>query len=644
MYIHEINSNFLLTNQGSNGIVRLNAPIVQENGVYTELPLRFQKDHFFCFENGKDRVELTVENRGEGLFYIQRNWKNISPNRRKIQTVFGVTPCFAVEKYLIPCVSVNGNTFGNGLEPKGIDLDGQPWIFSYDRVSIPSCTLTENKDYSVALFVSHESTASLESACSVRKHESTGLMTQEIYHPVIESPKTYCTRDGYCEKQEGYLTLREGEVFRSGFYLLISKPRWRHYGVAKLLDVALTLFPTESAMMTEARAVWDYSIRFAKSLLTEYHGKKGFIIGFLPNDEGGFSYRDDHYFELAWCGQNVLLSRMLIKDYMISGNRESLDCAIEVLDTRVKYCVSSQGLLASQLKDYEHLNESVSDVCNMGYGAYEFLRTYELLKELGIDKTEYLQAGLGVCNFFMTHFSVEYGFGKAWRLDGVCVDQGGSIGAFMIPALAQAYKLTRAEQYLAMAERAMEFYMERDLNQFYCTAGALDTCCVDKETSSPFLMGAVLLYELTGKHIYLTYGEKAAYYFTSWMFQYQPHYENHDDIEAYGVRVQGMTAVSAQHHHLDVYAALVVPYLRKLAGFTGDLKWEIRADWMWRASLQCVGDGELSIHGKRRPIGSQNEAVFQCNWTSEGAARGSLNDWLVAWPCAFRLSVLAEEL
>ena len=34
-----------------------------------------------------------------------------------------------------------------------------------------------------------------------------------------------------------------------------------------------------------------------------------------------------------------------------------------------------------------------------------------------------------------------------------------------------------------MAERGFAFYVNRDLSQFMTTAGALDTVCVDKETS-----------------------------------------------------------------------------------------------------------------------------------------------------------------
>jgi hypothetical protein len=367
------------------------------------------------------------------------------------------------------------------------------------------------------------------------------------------------------------------------------------------------------------------------------------VIGFLPDGTGEFVYRGDHCFELGWCGQNVLLSRMLIEDYLRRGNRDSLESALEILDTRVKYCTAKSGLLAAQLRDYADLDSAVSDTCNMGYGAYELFRVWNRLKEIGIEKPEYLAAAKGLCDFFCRHYSPRFGFGKAWRHDGVCVDEGGTVGAFVIPALAAAYAFTGEEKYLDTANQALRFYAERDLDNFCCTAGALDTCCVDKETAIPFVIAGVLLYRQTGKEIYIEYARKAAYYITAWMFHYQPVYRETDDISRHGVCVKGFTAVSAQHHHLDKYAALAVPYLRELAGITGDALWNTRAEMMERAVMQFVGDGKLTVHGKVRPRGSQNEAVFHCNWGFGENVRGSMNDWLVAWPCAFRLSLLAEK-
>ena len=51
---------------------------------------------------------------------------------------------------------------------------------------------------------------------------------------------------------------------------------------------------------------------------------------------------------------------------------------------------------------YRHadLDSAVSDTCNMGYGAYELFRVWNRLKEIGIEKPEYLAAAVTRLNFF----------------------------------------------------------------------------------------------------------------------------------------------------------------------------------------------------------------------------------------------------
>ena len=75
-------------------------------------------------------------------------------------------------------------------------------------------------------------------------------------------------------------------------------------------------------------------------------------------------------------------------------------------------------------------------------------------------------------------------------------DQGGTIGGFLLCAFVEMYRETKEEPYLQMAEKALRFYVERDLNGFFCTAGALDTTCIDKETSIPLILSSVELFSL----------------------------------------------------------------------------------------------------------------------------------------------------
>ncbi len=620
-------------------------PAYIENGQRTSLVRTSVCGSTVTYGDAENAVTVTVSKEADTLLAIRRTWKNTAPRTRKIQTVLAISPMFNVTQYLIPCVNINGNPFGAGLEPKGLTRDGKPWIFAYDRCAIPACTVTENDDIACSLFADADTAASLSSACSIEQ-DGNGIYTQLLYHPVIEAPLTYSSRDRYADAYESFLTLAENAVFETTSYLVLSTPRWKHYGICDTLDHALTVFgDNRNIAVPDANTLWDNSITFAKSLISTARGtdKKGFIIGFLPDEqaETKFSYRGDDCFELAWCGQNILFSRMLIEDFKKRGHKDSLALALEILDTRVGNTVSSAGLPAAQLHDFRDLNSAGADTCNMGYGIYELLRTYEALAGIGIDKPAYLDASCRFCDFMCAHFSAEYGFGKQWRLDGECMDRGGSIGGFVLPALLKCHMITGVQQYLETAKRAMRFYMQRDLDRFVCTAGALDTCCVDKETSFPFIIAGELLYEITGDPIFLTDAEKAASYFTAWMFHYNPAYDADSEIVKYNVTVKGLTAVSAQHHHLDMYAGIVVPYLRKLALLTGKEIWQTRADMMWRAVTQYIGDGELVIHDVLRPIGSQNEALFQCRWGFGDGKRGQLNDWLVAWPCAFRLSVLA---
>ena len=643
MYIIYKNNAFSISSELSDKTVcELLPPVCIENGEETIIPFAEEKDGCAVYRDADNEVTLCVKQTSQTLFYLQRTWKNTAKSARSIRIAQRVLPLFETSRYLIPCVSVNGNEFGAGFEPKGLERDGKRWVFAYDRVSIPACTLTENADYACALFASAEDTVSLESSCSIYKDEE-GRFVQELSHPIAELPITYSSRDKYAEGYETFLTLEPGETLSVGAYLSVSKPRWENYGICDVLDTALSLYGNNNEIVSPTnKELWDRSIIFAKSLISDYKGNKGFIIGFLPDGNGGFSYRVDNCFELAWCGQNILFSRMLIEDYIRFGHKDSLDEALEILDTRVSLCTASSGLLAAQLRDFENLDAAAADTCNMGYGAYELIRTYLTLKRIDIDKPAYLNAALGFCDFFVDHFSDEYGFGKQWRLNGECLDKGGTIGGFVIPALVKAYEVVGDEKYLELAKRAMEFYMTRDLDKFVSTAGALDTCCVDKETSFPFIVSGILLYEATKDEKYIEYAKKAAYYFTSWMFHYDPMYDESSEISEYNVTIKGLTSVSAQHHHLDMYAGIVVPYLRKLADITGDEAWRVRADMMWRAVTQYIGDGELQIHNVVRPIGSQNEALFHCRWGFGNGKRGQLNDWLVAWPCAFRLSVLAE--
>ena len=119
------------------------------------------------------------------------------------------------------------------------------------------------------------------------------------------------------------------------------------------------------------------------------------------------------------------------------------------------------------------------------------------------------------------------------------------------------------------AERAYRAYAEDDLARWQCTAGALDTDCIDKETAFALLLPGLDLYEITGDHYYLEQAEAAAYYLASWQWHYNLHYAPGTPAAAMGYATFGGTSVSVQHHHLDPWGALIALGWLRLGRMTG---------------------------------------------------------------------------
>lgn len=76
----------------------------------------------------------------------------------------------------------------------------------------------------------------------------------------------------------------------------------------------------------------------------------------------------------------------------------------------------------------------------------------------------------------------------------------------------RAFKATDDESYLQSAVKAFDYYYSEFERLGYTTAGALDTWCIDKESSMPLLRSALMLYDATGNRQYITKAENISYY------------------------------------------------------------------------------------------------------------------------------------
>lgn len=600
----------------------------------------------------EDRTILSYERDGwkmvdriapikKGFYQIHRTWTNVGSDDQDVVLNFEVTANYDPSFYFIPCVNYNGNPWGQGLEPKGLTVDGEPWIFSGNRVSLPAASFSEDANHAVGLFSSLADDASI-SSCSLRKGE-TG-MTHCVLWPEREEPKTYFGRDQYCAPVQDTVTLKAGESFTGTVYVYVGDVETPNYGWTKAYDYAWELCKRDSKMPRTPENVWELAIDYVKNLVEINDEENALLsIGMIPNAEGVYEFRDHNKFEVGWCGQHASLSTALIKDYLANGNKDSLDLGVKILDTWARLMDTESGLYQVDYKYSLQDKKEKADTCNLSWGAWYMMEAYELLKEAGIKRDNYLEVALRTCDFLMNNYDEKDFFGKAWNIEtGECIDRGGSIGVFVMIPLLKAYHITGKEVYLEMTKKAFAEYAKRDLYEMQCTAGALDTCCVDKETCWPFLKVGLDLYEITKDPEHLKAAELAAYYILSWMMHFEPLKEAGNDFEKYGYVAFGGTSVSAQHHHLDPWGGLIAADWFRLGEITGDTRWTERARATWLNAICCISDGTTVINGLERPRGGQNEAYFHCTWAFEGHNEKSLtlNNWLVAWPTAFRLVTL----
>lgn len=588
------------------------------------------------------RVKQTESEPENNIIRLTRTWSNISDQPVEFQCVLYVKTDFIPTHYVIPSVSYNGNNFGSDNEPKGLSHDGKPWVFSYERTSIPSCTISENERAFLSLFASDSSKESLVSSCSLIENADK-TFSHAIWYPNIERPLSYTAKNAYTKNYEPKITLAPGKTVSFDAYIVTGVPYCKNFASANVQDIAIKYLKYTAELPENPEEIKNASFSFVDDLTTKIKEGTVLSIGFSPDENNSFTKQN--HFEIGWCGQNAMFARLMLEEYAENGDKHKLDTAVSILDTWLKARLNN-GLMYIC---FESIGSSshISDMCNLGYAAAEYTKCFRIAESLGLSKPEWLDTAVGICSFMIKNYSDSCGFGKAVdALTGDFVDTKGTVGAFIIPALLETYKETKNEEYLLCAKKAFRFYLTRDLDNFICTSGALDSDCIDKETSYALIISGLTLYEITEDKEFLTGAVKASYYFCSWMFHYNVLYPDDSEFTRYGWSTCGGTSVSVTHHHMDPWGAFCFEPFLRLEQYTGDSTWRKRAEMMLSNALKLVTlDKNRKIHSMKRPLGSQNEAYFHCRWfwdKNKEPTPGTMNDWLVSWPCAFRICALQK--
>jgi hypothetical protein len=578
-----------------------------------------------------------IEQAGEGIYRITRTCINRSEaGLDSLRLTLDFVHADSATYLMIPAVSYQGNSWGRGQEPKGYQKDGTWWSFSYSRSAIPGATYSEGRNWAVA-FWGDPGNKNIPFSCSLMPEAK--QTTHRLIWPEEEMPLTYSNRDTYKPGFRGKLSLGPGQSIRMSSVLVVTPVMPKHEAIKVFLSKAWELIPHTVIPVRSTKEIWDLSVRYINENLWAEEGVfRGFSVGLWLRD-GKWIQRPAWKYEIGWAGQNISTANSLLTDFLWNKNPQSLERAMACLDTWAKYCPLPNGLIRNHF-DYVlglEKGEEILDACNLGDAAADYLVAYDLVRQCGLERENYKSLALGICNFLMKDQLPSGQYGKSWTPEGECLYRDGTIGAFIIPAMVRAYGATGNKAFLSSARRAYDYYFEEFSNLGYTSAGALDTWCIDKESSWPMLRSAMMLNEATGDSTYLAKAEKTSWYLSTWLWHYSVPFPDSTDFRKYGYDTFGGTAVSTQHHHLDPFGLALVPEWLKLAKLTGNKIWREKALAAWANANQVVAGGSEKVHGVLRPAGSQTEAYFQTRWSGKP---GSFADWMVLWPSAFRLETL----
>ena len=621
--------------------------------------------------------------------------KNTTSEAVTVKVALTAEAPFVADHYLFPGINYNGNGYGEGLDlpqvygstnmdipfPQGWEYKGEPWVFSYDRGSIPSCTISESAERFFALFASDKDASSYVSSCSMERNED-GSFRHIIYWPVTEAPLCYSDKKKFSERIDNYLTLAPGEEFSATAYALQGKPKWRNYAFAEVFkaawrkinhDVPSQWSVDEVLALDKKYQDWsrcqDENGYWFEGIIDDMKFRAGYYGTGLSEEGHPVSYYENypernHWWkdyiaeskrlkkgeyvkgygrESGFAGQSFQAARLAIEYGFRNNVPEDVEWGEKLLQSWIKSRRYENGLFKSN-RNRGHDNR---DASNLGWAIFELSRVAILLEEHGRDGSEYEAAAKLIVEVVLNGVREDGAVGSVWNGNtGEVVTYNGDGAGFMLMGLARYHALTGDERILPVIERALSHYYSQDIDHFRCFGGAMDCSSIDKEGIQPYFTVAKYMYEYTGDAKYLDYARKAAWYFASWLYIHNPIYEADDDIVVYNIKPAGGNIVGVEHPALDEYGALLISEYFWLARIDNEPLWREVAELIWRNGTQGFAyEGRTVWCGLERPVGGKGEAIFPSEWSkyaSVGNKRGSINNHLTAWGGIYRTASIYE--
>ena len=639
-------------------------------------------------------AECVAEREGEE-WQISVKVKNTTSEAVTIKVALTAQAPFAADRYLFPGINYNGNGFGEGLDlpqvygsnnmdipfPQGWEYKGEPWVFSYDRGSIPSCTISENEREFFALFASDKDAASYVSSCSMERNED-GSFRHIIYWPVTEAPLCYSDKKKFSERIDNYLTLAPGEEFVASAYALQGEPKWRNYAFAEVFKMAwrkLNHYVPSQWSVDEVLALdkkyqdWsrcqDENGYWFEGIIDDMKFRAGYYGSGLSEEGYPVAYYEQHpdrnhwwkdYIaeskrlkkgeyvkgygrECGFAGQSLQAARLAMEYGLRNGVAEDVEWGEKLLQSWMKSRRYDNGLLKSN-RNRGHDNR---DASNIGWAISEYSRVAALLKKHGRDGSQYEAVAKPIVDIVLNGIREDGAVGSVWNgKTGEVVTYNGDGAGFVLMGLSRYHALTGDERILPVIDKAFDYYYSQDIDNFRCFGGAMDCSSIDKEGIQPYFTTAKYMYEQTCEPKYLDYARKAAWYFASWLYIHNPIYDEDDDMTVFNIKPAGANIVGVEHPAVDEYGALLISEYIWLSKVDNEPLWREVAELIWRNGTQGFAyEGRTVWNGLERPVGGKGEAVFPSEWSkyaSVGNKRGSINNHLTAWGGIYRTASLYE--
>jgi hypothetical protein len=373
---------------------------------------------------------------------------------------------------------------------------------------------------------------------------------------------------------------------------------------------------------------------------TDATGAAGYVKFSDSNAFGNVSKHPLHYM-YGWTGQCLKLAWCDAKLGLEQGEEERVARCVQAVQFYVNGSRtdvpglrhSSYRLNDGQWTSFRASQKEAVSSRALGETIADVADIILLLREHGREAPAgWIEALCEAADFFLDGTLPSGIYPAAWLMDGQpAEDTITAAGLPCLMALVKTYKVTGKDQYLANAETIMQKYYELHAESFErpFARSTLDAKCEDKEAGMYFFLAAYELLLVTKRERYSEWAELAADWLLTFVYMWNPVYNQGSAFQESGFRAVGWPGVSVQNHHLDVFFPSFE--LWSFGRWTGKPIYE-----QWgRTILGAMGQGICTKPGEWgfTVIGEQGEGFFQTHWNH----RGHSNKWNPSWVIALVL-------